>query len=95
MAGSTDNIKAVARAVCAKTLRHDGKSEEQLAVDVEMYWRVVAAYLEAGVMDESGRKIGDLSWDEKLDITGGWLRPHPGSAAAWWTARFGSPHPRT
>ena len=95
MAGSTDNIEAVARAVCAKTLGHDGKSEAQLSVDVEMYWHVVAAYLEAGVMDESGREIGVLSWDEKLDITGEWLRRHPESAAAWRIARFGSPHPRT
>ena len=95
MIGSTDNIEAVARAVCAKTLGHDGKSEEKLAADVEMYGHVVAAYLEAGVMDESGREIGNRSWDEKLDITGDWLRRHPESAAAWRMTRFGSPHLQT
>ena len=57
--GSTDDIKAVARGVCAKTLAHGGKSEEELATDVEMYWHVVAAYLEAGLTDEPGREIGD------------------------------------
>ena len=95
MAGSTDNIEVVACAVCAKSLGHDGKSEQQLSTDVEMYWHVVAAYLEAGVMDESGRETGDLSWDEKQDITGDWVRRHPESAAAWRMARFGSRHPRT
>ena len=85
MAGSTGNIEAVARAVCAKSLAHDGKSAEKLAMDVEMYWHVVAAYLEVGVMDELGKEIGDLSWDEKLDITGDWLRRHPDPTS---TVRF-------
>ena len=49
MAGSTENIEAVTRAVFAKSLAHDGKSDEQLAADVEIYWHVVASYLEAGV----------------------------------------------
>lgn len=48
MAESTDNIEAVVRAVCAKTLEQDGKSEAQLRADVEIYWHVVAAYLEVG-----------------------------------------------
>ncbi len=90
MAGPTGNIEAVARAVCAKRLAHDGKTEEQLATDVEMYRHVVASYLEAGVIDESGREVRDLSWDEKLDITGDWLGRLPESAAAWRNARCGS-----
>ncbi len=45
MAGSTDNIEAVAHVVCAKSLGHDGKSEEQLAAAVDVYWHVVATYL--------------------------------------------------
>ena len=94
MAGSTDNIEAVARAVCAKSLGHDGKSEERIAADVDMYWHVVAAYLESGVMDESGREIGDWDWDRKADICGDWVRRHPETAAVWRTARFGSPLPR-
>ena len=72
-----------------------GRAEERFATDVEMYWHVVAAYLEAGVIDESGQEIGEWSWDERLDITGDWLRRHPESAVAWRMARFGSPLPRT
>ena len=59
MGGSTDNFKAAARGVCAKSLAHGGKSEEELATDMEVYWHVVAANLEAGLTDESGREIGD------------------------------------
>ena len=32
----SDNIEAVARAVCAKRLADDDKSKEQLAADVDM-----------------------------------------------------------
>ena len=31
--------------MCAKSLGHDGKSEEQLAAAVDVYWHVVATYL--------------------------------------------------
>lgn len=95
MTGSTGNIEAVARAACAKSLGHDGKSKQQLATDVEMYWHVVAAYLEAGAVDETGRETRDLNWDEKQDLIDDWVRRHPESAAAWRKARFGSPQPRT
>ena len=54
----SDNIEAVARAVCAKMLAHDGVTEEQLAADVDMWWRLVAAELECGVIDESGEYVG-------------------------------------
>ena len=42
-------------------------------------------------MDESGREIGEWSWDEKLDITDDWPRRDPEAAAAWRMARFGAP----
>ena len=41
-AGSTDNIKAVPRAVCAKMLAGDDTGEEKLAAEVDMYWQIVA-----------------------------------------------------
>lgn len=50
MAGATDDIEAVARAVFAKCLGHDGKSEDTLAVDVETYRQVAPSYPEAGAM---------------------------------------------
>ena len=60
MAGSTDNIEAVACAVCAKTLPGDDTGEEKLAADVEIYWHIVAAELEARIVDETGEYVA--SW---------------------------------
>ena len=81
---------------CARRAwRTNGQNDGQLATDVEMYWHVVASYLEAGAMDETGREIGDLSWDRKGGHhTVDWVRRHPESAAAWRNARCGSPLPR-
>ena len=42
MAGSTDDIEAVACAVCAMVLTGDDTGEEKLAAEMEMYWHIVA-----------------------------------------------------
>ena len=54
MGSWSDNIEAVARAIAAKQLGHDGISEEKLAADVDMWWHLIAAELECGVIDETG-----------------------------------------
>ena len=91
----SDNIEAVARALCAKMLAHDGVTEEQLAVDVDMWWHQVAAELECGVIDETGKNVGgEIDWKRKMDGYRDWMLRHPGSRAVWETARFGSPLPR-
>ena len=51
-AGSTDNIKAVARAVCAKMLPGDDTGGEKLAAEVEIFWHMVVTELEVGIVDE-------------------------------------------
>ena len=55
-AHSSDRVM-VARAVCARRLAHDGVSEEQLAADVDMWWHLVAAELESGVIDDTGEYV--------------------------------------
>ena len=91
----SDNIQAVARALCAKMLAHDGVTEEQLAADVDMWWRQVAAELECGVIDETGEYAGgEIDWKRKMDGYRDWMLRHPRSRAVWETARFGSPLPR-
>ena len=50
MTSWSDNIEAVARALCAKRLARDDWSEEILAAKVDMWWHLVAAELEAGVV---------------------------------------------
>ena len=91
----SDNLEAVARALCAKKLAHDGISEEQLAADVDMWWHRVAAELESGVIDETGEYVGGEIDDERnLAAYRDWMRRHPASRAVWETARFGAPLPR-
>ena len=94
MAGSTKNIEGVARAVCAKVLARDGKSDEKLAAEVDMYWHIVAAELESGIIDETGEYVGARDWTKKMDAYRDWMRCHPESRAVWETARFGAPLPR-
>ena len=96
MANWSDNIEAVSYAVCAKTLAHDGVSEEQLAADVDMSWHMVAAELECRVIDESGDSVGgEIDWERKMDGYRDWMRRHPerpgGSERPPGTGRL---HPR-
>ena len=79
MASWSDNIEAVARAVTAKRLAHDGISEEQLAVDVDMWWHLTAAELECRVIDETGEYVGgEIDWKRKMEGYRDWMRRHPG-----------------
>ena len=94
MAGSTKNIEGVARVVCAKVLARDGKSDQKLATEVDIYWHIVAAELEFGIVDETGEYVGELDWTKKMDAYRGWMRRHPESRAVWETVRFGAALPR-
>ena len=94
MSGSTANIEAVARAVCARVLGGEDTSDGALAADVEMYWHVVAAELEAGLIDETGEYVGELDWTRKMQAYRDWMRRHPESREAWEVARYGAPLPR-
>lgn len=69
MANWSDNLEAVARAVCAKKLAHDGISEKQLSADVDMWWHMVAAELEGGIIDETGEDVGgEIDWEQKMAV---------------------------
>ena len=54
MARSTANIEPAARAICAKVLARDGKSEETPAHEFEMYRHVVLAEMTARIIDDKG-----------------------------------------
>ena len=92
--GSTANIEAVARAVCTKVLGGEDTRDAKLAVEVEMYWPVVAAELEAGIIDETGEYFGEPDWTRKMEAYRDWMRRHPESREAWEVARYGAPLPR-
>ena len=94
MSGSTENIEAIARAVSARVYSRDGRSDEQLTADIEMFWHVVASELEAGILDETGQYVRELDWPQRMEVYRDWMRRHPESREAWETARFGGPLPR-
>ena len=84
MASWSDNIEAVARAITAKRLAHDGISEEQLAADVDMWWHACAAELKCGVIDETGDYVGGkLHRERALAGYRDWMDRHPASRAVW------------
>ncbi len=91
MSGSTANIEAVARAVCPTVLGGEDTSDEKLAAEIEMYWHVVAAELEAGLINETGEYVGELDWTRKMQAYRDWMQRHPESREAWETARYGAP----
>ena len=93
MTGSTENMEAVARVTCAKVPARDGKSEEKLAAEVEMYSHVVAAEFEVAIIDERGEYVGELDWTRKMAAYRKWMRRHQKCPAAWEFARFGAPLP--
>ena len=94
MSGSTENIEAIARAVCERVYSRHAGSDEQLTADIEMYWHVVAAEIEAGIIDETGEYVSELDWSQRLEVYRDRMRRHPESREAWDTARFGGPLPR-
>ena len=95
MGSWSDNLEAVARAITAKRLGHDGISEEQLAADVDMWWHMSAAELECGVIDETGEHVGgEIDWKRKMDGYKDWMDRHRASRAVRETARHGAPLPR-
>ena len=95
MSGSTEKIEAVARAICAKLLAREGRNDETPAAEVDTYWHIVAAELEAGIIEETGEYVGELlDWTRKMDVYRDWMRRHPESRAVWETVRFGAPPPQ-
>ena len=92
MASWSDNIEAVARAITAKRLGHDGISEEKLVADVDMWWHTSAAELECGIIDETGEYAGGaIDWKRQMAGYRDWMDRHPASRAVWETARYGAP----
>ena len=61
-----------------------------LAAKVDMYWHIVAAELEAGLIDEMEENVGERDWKRKMAVYRDWMRHHPERREAWEIARFGA-----
>lgn len=77
MMAPPSNIEAVAREICARLYARHGASGPPMDADVERHWHVVAAQLEAGLIDETGADIAPFDVDRELDAYRDWRARHP------------------
>ena len=75
--GDWENIETVARDLCERELRAGGNSEDALAAAVDRYWHCVAAEIEAGLIDETGKRLRPFDGDRDLEAYRDWRRRHP------------------
>ena len=73
----TDNIETVARDICSRQLSRFDINVDDLTADVERYWHCVAAELESGQIDETGKRLKKVSLDVGLEAYRDWCRRHP------------------
>jgi hypothetical protein len=76
MRSPPSNIEVVARAVCAEQLVRGGAPIRDLAADVDRYWHCIAAQIEAGIFDESGRRLRPFDFDAELSAYRNWVSRH-------------------
>jgi len=74
MAMPTDNIEAMAREICARDFERGGKhAPDAIPALVERFWPVVAALIDAGLVDDDGTirtgefDAGQTAWEDWLD----------------------------
>lgn len=72
MTGTLDNIEPVARAICHRMIQTADPDADIPAI-VERLWRVTAALLEAGLIDDEGNHLphsleqGEAAWHAWLE----------------------------
>ena len=76
MRSPRSNIEVVARAVCADQLVQGGAPIRDLAADVDRYWHCIAAQIEAGIFDETGRRLRPFNLDAELNAYRDWVSRH-------------------
>jgi hypothetical protein len=67
----------VARAICARLYARHWPPGPGTDADVERLWHIVAAHLEAGVIDETGAAIVPLDVDREVAAVRDWRARHP------------------
>jgi len=80
MGGPRSNIETVARAICAREHARPRPAGPGFDSDVERFWPVVAAQLEAGLIDGEGRRRAPPDHDRELDAYRDWRSRHPDHA---------------
>ena len=84
MCAALSNIEIVARSICAKQMAATSVSTEHLDHTVDRLWHIVAAQLEAGVIDELGEYVEGFTVDAGLAAVNDWRSRHPTHRLVRW-----------
>lgn len=72
-----DNLEPVARMFCERQLRMAGTDPRTLTAAVDKYWHCVAAEIEAGLVDEHGKRLWPQDAECGVQAYREWRLRHP------------------
>lgn len=84
MRAQPGNLEVVARDICARQIAHNCETPDELQWSVDRYWHIVAAQLEAGIIDESGHDLEPFDNDRRLASVRDWRARHPDHEVPPW-----------
>jgi hypothetical protein len=71
------NVEAVARAICSRQYARHWPAAQETDAAIERHWHVVAALLEAGLIDESGTPAAPFDLEREVAAYRDWRARHP------------------
>jgi len=71
------NIEVVARHLCERQLRAAATCGAELSAAVDRYWHCIAAEIEAGLIDEQGKRLQSADFNRDLEAYRDWRLRHP------------------
>ena len=77
MSGNRSNIEIAARDICARLYARHWPSGPELDADIDRHWHIVAAQLEAGLIDETGAELVPPDLDREMVAVRDWRARHP------------------
>lgn len=77
MSPARSNIEIVSREICARLYGRHWQPGPELDADIDRHWHIVAALLEAGLMDETGVDMVPFDADQQTAAVREWRARHP------------------
>lgn len=71
------NIEVVAREICTRLYARHWPRGPELDADVDRHWHIVAAQLEASLIDETGADMVPYDFDREMAALRDWRARHP------------------
>jgi hypothetical protein len=77
MVAQRSNIEAIAREICTRLYARHWPPGAELDADIDRHWHIVAALVEAGLMDETGADLVPFDPDRQMAAIREWRAWHP------------------